>query len=143
MLIFELLVHTVRLSGAYVLLTGIIAACAMILPGLSGSLVLLILGVYDDILDALVNLELATVVPFGIGVILGIALMALLMDWLVEKFPNQTRSFTFGLVVASIIKLEPFTKQNMNLAELAFVLLIVSAAAYLSFRLSYRSPAQR
>jgi len=65
------------------------------------------------------------------------------MDWLVEKFPNQTRSFTFGLVVASIIKLEPFTKQNMNLAELAFVLLIVSAAAYLSFRLSYRSPAQR
>jgi len=143
MLIFELLVNTLRLSGAYVLLTGIIAACAMILPGLSGSLVLLILGVYDDILDALVNLELATVVPFGIGVILGIALMALLMDWLVEKFPNQTRSFTFGLVVASIIKLEPFTKQNMNLAELAFVLLIVSAAAYLSFRLSYRSPAQR
>ncbi|WP_218915835.1 undecaprenyl phosphate translocase family protein [Pseudothermotoga hypogea] len=76
MLIFELLVHTVQLSGTYVLLTGIIAACAMILPGLSGSLVLLILGVYDDILDALVNLKLAIVLPFGIGVILGIALMA-------------------------------------------------------------------
>ncbi|MDK2922616.1 MAG: putative rane protein [Pseudothermotoga sp.] len=143
MLIFELLVRTVQLSGTYVLLTGIIAACAMILPGLSGSLVLLILGVYDDILDALVNLKLAIVVPFGIGVILGIALMALLMNWLVGKFPNQTRSFTFGLVVASIIRLEPFTKQSMNLVRFAFVFLIASVAAYLSFRLSYRSSARR
>uniref|UniRef100_A0A832I4H2 DUF368 domain-containing protein n=1 Tax=Pseudothermotoga hypogea TaxID=57487 RepID=A0A832I4H2_9THEM len=141
--IFELLVHTVELSRTYVLLTGIIAACAMILPGLSGSLVLLILGVYDDILDALVNLKLAIVLPFGIGVILGIALMALLMNWLVEKFPNQTRSFTFGMVVASIIKLEPFSKQSMNLVGFAFVLLIVSVAVYLSFMLSYRSSARR
>jgi len=141
--IFELLVHTVELSRTYVLLTGIIAACAMILPGLSGSLVLLILGVYDDILDALVNLKLAIVLPFGIGVILGIALMALLMNWLVEKFPNQTHSFTFGMVVASIIKLEPFSKQSMNLVGFAFVLLIVSVAVYLSFMLSYRSSARR
>lgn len=135
----ELTARTVRFSGMYIVLSGLIAACAMVLPGLSGSLMLLIFGIYDDVVGAVAKMELSIVVPFGVGVVAGIMLMAFVMDWLSEKFPQQTRNFTFGLIVASLLKIEPFTKESLNFARLIIILSMIVIVTYVSFEFSRKS----
>ncbi|MGB9789739.1 MAG: DUF368 domain-containing protein [Thermotoga caldifontis] len=139
MVAVELMPRAVQLSQTFLFLAGVVAACAMVLPGISGSLILLILGAYGPVIEGVAKLNLSIVVPFGIGVILGIVLMAIIMDWFTKTFPSQTRSFTFGLVVASIFKIEPFTKEQIDFPKLIAILSIVALTSYSSFRLSKRS----
>lgn len=94
---------------------GVIASATMVIPGVSGSLVMMILGYYYGIintiksfLDALKVLDMAglahgfvLLVPFGIGVLLGIFLIAKLITFLFEKFGVQTYCAILGLIVAS------------------------------------------
>ncbi|OUQ21923.1 DUF368 domain-containing protein [Lachnoclostridium sp. An14] len=96
-------------------LIGIIAAATMVVPGVSGSLVLMILGYYYGIINSLKSffdalkafdipamLELCLVlVPFGVGVLLGIFLIAKLITFLFERFGVQTYCAIFGLILAS------------------------------------------
>ncbi len=94
---------------------GVIASATMVVPGVSGSLVMMILGYYYGIintiksfLDSLKALDMAglthgfaLLVPFGIGVLLGIFLIAKLITFLFEKFGVQTYCAIFGLILAS------------------------------------------
>lgn len=94
---------------------GVIASATMVVPGVSGSLVMMILGYYYGIinaiksfLDALKALDMAGLVngfvllmPFGIGVLLGIFLIAKLITFLFEKFGVQTYCAILGLIIAS------------------------------------------
>lgn len=96
-------------------LVGVVASATMVVPGVSGSLVMMILGYYYGIintiksfLDALRALDtaglahgFALLVPFGIGVLLGIFLIAKLITFLFEKFGVQTYCAILGLIVAS------------------------------------------
>lgn len=97
------------------LLIGVIASATMVVPGVSGSLVLMILGYYDsvlglvtDFLDALRAMDMETLkntflllLPFGIGVILGIFLIAKLIEFLFNRYSVATYSAILGLIVAS------------------------------------------
>lgn len=141
MITLELTSRAVRLSGTYLILSGFVAACAMILPGLSGSLVLLIFGIYDDIVSAVARIEFSIIIPFSAGVIAGIAVMSLIMNWLSEEFPKQTKSFTFGLIIASLLKIEPFTKESLGFTKLIFILLMITIFGYISFKFSQSSHA--
>ncbi len=99
------------------LVMGAIAAATMIIPGVSGSMVLMLLGYYTPVLnavDALKNAVFAldfhamvnpvlTLVPFGIGVVLGIFGVAKLIEWLLDRFPTQTYCGVLGLVISSPI----------------------------------------
>ena len=94
---------------------GVIASATMVVPGVSGSLVMMILGYYYGIintiksfLDSLKALDMAGLVhgfallaPFGIGVLLGIFLIAKLITFLFERFGVQTYCAIFGLILAS------------------------------------------
>lgn len=94
---------------------GIIASATMVIPGVSGSLVMMILGYYYGIintiksfLDALKAFDMAGLIhgfallmPFGIGVLLGIFLIAKLITFLFEKFGIQTYCAILGLIIAS------------------------------------------
>ena len=96
-------------------LVGVIAAATMVVPGVSGSLVLMILGYYYGIINSLKSffdalqafditamLHLCLVlVPFGIGVLLGIFLIAKLITFLFEQYGVQTYCAIFGLILAS------------------------------------------
>ncbi len=96
-------------------LVGIIASATMVIPGVSGSLVLMILGYYYGIIDTLKSFldSLAAfemdgilsgcivLIPFGIGVLLGIFLIAKLIDYLFRKHSVTTYSAIMGLIVAS------------------------------------------
>lgn len=94
---------------------GVIASATMVVPGVSGSLVMMILGYYYGIintiksfLDSLKALDMAglthgfaLLMPFGIGMLLGIFLIAKLITFLFEKFGVQTYCAIFGLIIAS------------------------------------------
>lgn len=100
---------------AALFLVGVIASATMVVPGVSGSLVMMILGYYYGIintiksfLDALKVFDMAglasgfaLLVPFGIGVLLGIFLIAKLITFLFEKFGVQTYCAILGLIIAS------------------------------------------
>lgn len=97
------------------LLIGIIASATMVVPGVSGSLVLMILGYYYGIIDSIKNFLEALkafdmagltqgfliLFPFGIGVLLGIFLIAKLITYLFEQFGTQTYCAILGLIIAS------------------------------------------
>lgn len=96
---------------------GAIAAATMIIPGVSGSMMLMLLGYYTPILNAVDNLKTAafsgnlaaaatpffTLLPFGVGVVLGIFYVAKLIEWLLGRFPTPTYCGVLGLVLASPI----------------------------------------
>lgn len=106
------LINTIKL-----LLVGIIAAATMVIPGVSGSMMLMLLGYYDTILksingfiDALIGFSIPGLIeytlillPFGIGVILGIFLIAKLIEWLFARWEIQSYYAIIGLIIASPI----------------------------------------
>jgi putative membrane protein len=102
---------------AALFLVGVVAAATMVIPGVSGSMVLMLLGYYQPIL-ALVNssisdllhfnlsglmADLASVIPFGIGVLLGIFLVAKLIEWIMHRWEVETYWAIIGLIAASPI----------------------------------------
>lgn len=102
-------------SAVILFLLGVIASATMVIPGVSGSMVLMVLGYYSTILaqvtgllDSLLARDWAALghcvgllVPFGIGVVLGIFLIAKIIEWLFKKFPTQTYAAIIGLIVSS------------------------------------------
>ena len=111
---------TVNVGQMVILLVmGAVAAATMIIPGVSGSMVLMLLGYYrpvlaavNDFKDGLLggNLAMAAqqllfLVPFGIGVLLGIYFVAKGIAWLLQRFPTHTYCAVLGLVLASPIAL--------------------------------------
>lgn len=101
-----------NISGYLILmLVGIIAAATMIIPGVSGSLVLMLLGYYFPIVKAIKHLtkfknifsNILILGCFGIGVLIGIVLVAKLIEYLLQKYPTKTYFGVIGFIIASII----------------------------------------
>lgn len=94
---------------------GVLGAVAMIVPGISGSLLMLIMGVYPIVIasiPAIFNPEttlhaIILLLPNGIGVLLGLLGGAKLISWLLKVAENQTYSVIFGLILASVVTLFP------------------------------------
>lgn len=123
------------------LLVGMIAAATMIIPGVSGSMVLMTIGYYDEVMTTIKNFlmalkemnfdvmlqDLTIIIPFGIGVLLGIVFMAKIMKWLLSKFKQTVNWAILGLIVAS-----PFAIiTKISLASASVMQLIASAITFL------------
>lgn len=124
------------LSKAFISIAGFLAAFAMVMPGLSGSLVMLIFGVYEDVVKAVSEIEFSILIPFGVGVVFGMVVCAIFMKYLYERFPTQTKNMVFGLVLASLIKVQPFDKQSFTWHGYIVVVLLTITAAFVSYRLT-------
>jgi putative membrane protein len=96
----------------YILLCGAIAICAMILPGISGSFILLLLGKYDAILTAIKELNLAVIAVFGLGAIAGLLSFARFLSWLFARAHDTTVALLAGFMVGSLNKVWPW-KQTL------------------------------
>ena len=94
----------------YIFICGIIASSAMILPGISGSLILVILGVYTLIINALNNLEYNIILVFLIGCLIGIINFSKIIKWLFHNYRDYTFSIMLGLVIGSIYTVWPWRK---------------------------------
>ena len=87
------------------LLVGFLAAICLILPGISGSMVMVIFGVYDSVIVAISSLHLIMLLPIAIGILLGITLGSKILSHLLQNFSQPTYFAICGLVCGSTIPL--------------------------------------
>ena len=113
--------ETTEISLFFVLFSGIIASSAMILPGISGSLILVILGVYAYLIKSIDNLEFIVIFTFILGAIIGLLAFSRILKYLFKNHRNVTYTIMLGLVIGSIEKVWPWGKSfsvelsNLNL----------------------------
>ena len=103
-------------SPLFIFLAGAIAICAMILPGISGSFVLVLLGLYTTILGAVRSFDLATLLIFASGCVVGMLSFARLVSWLLDNVRNATMAVATGLLIGSLNKVWPW-KQTLSWRE--------------------------
>ena len=92
---------------------GMIAAGCMVIPGISGSFVLMLLGAYQPIISVIGDLtnfsnlghNMTILIPFGIGVVAGIIVIAKILEYLFSKYEVSTYYAILGFIVASVIVL--------------------------------------
>lgn len=98
---------------------GFIAAATMILPGVSGSLVLLILGLYTTFTTAISTFNIPLLIPIALGVLIGIITMTKVIEALLNKFPQPTYFAICGLILGSIFSVYPgFTFGTMGIMSI-------------------------
>ena len=123
---------------------GMVASATMIIPGVSGSLVLMLLGYYKPVVNALSTLKdglfsmdfsvmgqpILMLVPFLVGIVLGIFGVAKLIEWLTARYPTATYCGVLGLVVASPISLLIQTNMSGVTVVTALISLVTLAAGF-------------
>lgn len=97
----------------YLFLSGALAICAMILPGISGSFILVILGSYEPILQAVHQRDLKTIAVVGVGAIIGLLSFARILKWFFQRYPNTTLALMTGFIAGSIPAVWPW-KDNIS-----------------------------
>ncbi|UII23302.1 DUF368 domain-containing protein [Fulvivirga ligni] len=92
----------------FIFLSGAIAICAMILPGISGSFILLVLGKYEYIFKALSNLDVVTILVFMAGCVTGLLSFVRVVSYLFKKFHDLTIALLAGFMLGSLNKVWPW-----------------------------------
>jgi putative membrane protein len=92
---------------------GALAICAMILPGISGSFILVLLGLYPAVLGALKSLDLPMLAVFAAGCALGLMSFSRLLNWLLTHVRDLTLAFLCGIILGSLGKVWPW-KQTLT-----------------------------
>lgn len=116
-----------------IFISGLIAICAMILPGISGSFLLLLLGQYQYMLNALNSRNLIEIIVFCIGAVIGILGFSKLLNYLLERYESATMAFLIGIMLGTlrlpIIKITSSANGSwiicVLLALIAFVFIIM------------------
>ncbi len=97
-------------SMSFMFLAGAIAICAMILPGISGSFILVLLGAYKPVLAAVNNRDLATIAVVGAGAIIGLLSFSRVLKYLFANYKNYTLVVLTGFIIGSLNKIWPWKK---------------------------------
>lgn len=92
----------------FVFLSGAIAICAMILPGISGSFILLLLGKYDYILSAVKDMKADVIITFALGCVVGILSFARLLKWLLKHYYDAFVALLTGFMIGALNKVWPW-----------------------------------
>lgn len=100
--------RSAELSLIYVFFSGAIAISAMILPGLSGAFILLLLGVYEFILGALLGFDLPYIVVFMLGCGVGLLAFSRVLSWLLRDHHQLSYGFITGMLLGSVSALWPW-----------------------------------
>lgn len=87
---------------------GALAICAMILPGISGSFILLMIGMYTVVIQAVKDTELLDIALVGIGCVVGLALFSTVLGWVLERAFNPVMAGLIGLMLGSLRVLWPW-----------------------------------
>ncbi len=127
-------------SIALLVVMGVIASAAMIVPGVSGSFMLMLFGYYTSVIKAVSMLKdaalaldfaalgypVAVLLPFGVGIVLGIFAVAKLIEWLLKRFPTQTYCAVLGLVLSSPVAI----LLRVDFAGVSAVTVIISIVTF-------------
>ena len=96
-----------QLSAVYLLFTGILIAAALVLPGISVSFLLLFMGLYNELMRAISELDILFLFPMGFGILLGVVLVTKALERAMKKYPQVTYLTILGFVIGSLIEVFP------------------------------------
>lgn len=97
-------------NSLFLMLAGAIAICAMILPGISGAFILVILGAYKSLSDALHDFDIKRILLFTVGAVVGLLSFSKLLKWLFKRFHNLTLALLTGFIIGSLNKVWPWKR---------------------------------
>ena len=92
----------------FIFICGAIAVCTMILPGISGSFILVILGKYDYIMQSVNQLNLPVLLVLGLGCVIGILGFSKFLHWLLKRYERATMLTLVGFVIGALVKVWPW-----------------------------------
>ena len=95
-------------SSLYIFFAGAIAICAMILPGISGSFILVLLGAYKPVLAAVNDRDFKTILVFMLGAVVGLLSFSKVLKWLFANYKNATLAGLTGFIIGSLNKIWPW-----------------------------------
>ncbi|MFC6381415.1 DUF368 domain-containing protein [Psychrobacter glacincola] len=95
-------------SLPYLFVAGAIAICAMILPGISGSFILLLMGAYDTVLEAVHTLNFAIIFTLVAGMATGLLIFTRMLKWLLSRYYQATLALLIGFIAGSLVKVWPW-----------------------------------
>ena len=96
----------------FLFLSGALAICAMILPGISGAFILVLLGKYEYVLSAVNDREIFTLALVAAGAVVGLVTFAQILSWLFKKYHDGTVALLIGLMMGSLRKVWPWKKDE-------------------------------
>ncbi|OMP30430.1 DUF368 domain-containing protein [Mangrovimonas sp. DI 80] len=97
----------------FLFFAGALAICAMILPGISGSFILVILGAYKTLSDAFHDFDLKRIAIFGLGAVVGLLSFSRVLKWLFKNYHNTTLAILTGFIFGSLNKIWPWKVTDM------------------------------
>lgn len=103
-------------SYLFYLMAGAVAICAMILPGISGSFILLLMGAYGPVMNAIKTFDLGLIAVFGAGCILGLMGFSRVLSWMFARFHDLTTATLSGFLLGSLVIIWPW-KQVISVRE--------------------------
>ena len=96
-------------------LGGIVIAVALILPGISVSYMLLVLGMYTETMNAIKNLYFPYLIPLALGVLLGVVLTTRILETTMNKYPEKTYLIILGFIIGSVVMVFPGIPAGLEL----------------------------
>lgn len=94
----------------FLFLSGALAICAMILPGVSGAFILVLLGKYESVLSAVTQQDIVTIGIVGAGAVVGLVTFAQILNWLFDRYHDLTVALLTGLMLGSLRKVWPWKR---------------------------------
>lgn len=135
----EVITNVTISTYVFLFFSGFIASSAMIAPGISGSFMLLLLGVYSTIISAISNLQLDIILVTGFGILLGFLTMSRIVEYFLIRFYTATYAVIIGLVFGSVFVIFPgFPTDALVIGLSIGAFLIGLIAAYLLGKIEYR-----
>ncbi|GIJ22259.1 DUF368 domain-containing protein [Micromonospora lutea] len=106
---------TIEPHPVVVLVAAAVAVCALVLPGISGSFLLLTVGLYEPTISAVNNRDLGYLAVFAAGMIIGLSLFVKLLQWLLEHHRRMTLAVMTGVILGSLRALWPWQSEDRDL----------------------------
>lgn len=128
-------------ASTYLLLffSGWIASSAMILPGISGSFILLIIGIYSTVVSGISDFRIDIIAVVGIGILIGLITMSKIVKFFLENYTAGTFAVIIGLVIGSVFVIFPGVPENGVMWIVSIVTFLAGlAAAWLLGRVEYK-----
>lgn len=99
----------------FIFLSGALAICAMILPGISGSFILLLLRKYEHVFNGIGHFDFTIIVPFALGAATGLMLFSRILAWLLRHYYRVTIATIIGMLIGSLWLLWPFQARSYDM----------------------------
>lgn len=119
------------LSWLVIGIAGMITAVALVLPGISVSYMLLVMGLYDETIKAVSTFDLSFLLPLGLAVLIGVLLTTHILEWAMKRYPQGTFLMILGFILASLREVFPGVPTGMDLLWSAITFAMGFTSIYL------------